>query len=508
MRRAVVALAAAAIVAGCARHEASRAVAAHTPRPQPSVSPAPPWSQPARRDLQQTLSGIFTSRLARDRTGIAVVSGDGTELFARHATRPVAPASTLKLLVAASALDALGPGYRFETRFAANAAMVDGTLAGPLWLVGGGDPTLTSHDLRGGVGALQRGGLREIAGALDVDASAFAGPEQNPHWDPTDLDEDYAAGTSAISLDSEVVNFVVRPGSVGDAARVRTDPRDLAIGWHGSIRTSPAGAGTLVSIDRSPVVAPLPGPTRVAPAADSPPRTIYDLDGHIEAGIEQHYYKPILGMPGYAGGAVAAMLADRGIGLAGGWASAPVPFGAVTLWSHRSRPLVDLVHVMLVESDNHFAETLLRTLGEGDGRAGTDAGGIAFERTELAKLGIRYRRLTLYDGSGLAPSDRVEPIMLARLLSAAARMSAGSAFVADLPRVGIEGTVKNHDLHAALGRTRAKSGHIAGVNGLAGYVATMHHGRIAFAFVVNDPDANEDVIYHEEDDALDALARM
>jgi len=458
--------------------------------------------------LQQTLSGIFTSRLARDRTGIAVVSGDGTELFGRNATRPVAPASTLKLLVAASALDALGPGYRFETRFAASAPMTGGTLAGPLWLVGGGDPTLTSRDLSGGVGALRTAGLREIAGALDVDATAFAGAEQNPHWDPTDLDEEYAAGTSAISLDSDVVNFVVRPGNVGDAARVRTDPRNLAIDWHGSIRTVPVGAGSLVSIERSPVVSPLPGPTLLAPAAAPPPKTTYDLDGHIEAGIEQNYFKPILGVPGYAGGAVAAMLADRGIGLAGGWATAPTPFGAVTLWSHRSRPLVDIVHVMLVESDNHVAETLLRMLGEGDGRAGTDAGGIAFERSELAKLGVRYRRLTLYDGSGLAPSDRVEPIMLARLLSAAARMAAGNAFVADLPRVGIEGTVKHHDLHAALGRTRAKSGHIAGVNGLAGYVTTLHHGRIAFAFVVNDADANEDVIYTEEDQALDALARM
>jgi D-alanyl-D-alanine carboxypeptidase len=75
-----------------------------------------------------------------------------------------------------------------------------------------------------------------------------------------------------------------------------------------------------------------------------------------------------------------------------------------------------------------------------------------------------------------------------------------------LPLDGIEGTVKHHDLHDALGRTRAKSGHIEDVNALAGTIATMHHGRIAFAFVVNDPRADADIVYEEVDRALDALA--
>jgi D-alanyl-D-alanine carboxypeptidase len=74
--------------------------------------------------------------------------------------------------------------------------------------------------------------------------------------------------------------------------------------------------------------------------------------------------------------------------------------------------------------------------------------------------------------------------------------------------VGLDGTVKHHDLHDALGRTRAKSGHIENVNGLAGTIATEHHGRVAFAFIVNDPRANADVVTEEEDRALDAIARM
>jgi D-alanyl-D-alanine carboxypeptidase/D-alanyl-D-alanine-endopeptidase (penicillin-binding protein 4) len=106
----------------------------------------------------------------------------------------------------------------------------------------------------------------------------------------------------------------------------------------------------------------------------------------------------------------------------------------------------------------------------------------------------------------LAPSDRIAPIVLAKLLSAEARGPNGDVFTRSLALAGVEGTVKSHDLHDALGRVRAKSGHIAGVNGLAGLVDTRHHGRVAFAIIVNDPNADAGDVYDETDRALDALS--
>jgi D-alanyl-D-alanine carboxypeptidase/D-alanyl-D-alanine-endopeptidase (penicillin-binding protein 4) len=192
--------------------------------------------------------------------------------------------------------------------------------------------------------------------------------------------------------------------------------------------------------------------------------------------------------------------------LVGGYRTGAAPLGAFTLWLHRSAPLDALVREMLVNSNNHTAETLLRVLGESGGRAGTDAAGVAFEKRELARLDVSRERMRLYDGSGLAPSDRIMPETLAQLIAKVSRGPYGDVFVRSLPRVGLEGTVRHHELRDALGRTRAKSGHIEGVNGLAGTIATRHHGRIAFAFIVNDPRANADVVYTSEDRALDALS--
>ncbi|HYL27611.1 MAG TPA: D-alanyl-D-alanine carboxypeptidase, partial [Candidatus Nitrosotalea sp.] len=62
-----------------------------------------------------------------------------------------------------------------------------------------------------------------------------------------------------------------------------------------------------------------------------------------------------------------------------------------------------------------------------------------------------------------------------------------------LPRGGRDGTLQDYDFTTALGRVRAKSGHLSDVSALAGYVTTQRHGRVAFAFLVNgspgDPDA-------------------
>jgi D-alanyl-D-alanine carboxypeptidase/D-alanyl-D-alanine-endopeptidase (penicillin-binding protein 4) len=467
----------------------------------------PTWTAAQRDDLRTSMESIFSDDITENGgAGLVVVDGDGATLFGRRATVPMAPASTLKLVVAASALDKLGPAHRFETRFAANAAPdPDGTVRGDLWLIGGGDPTLTSDDLRRGVGTLARAGIRTIDGTLDVDDTAFSGPEQNPRWDPDDLSYDYAAGTSAISVDEDTIEFDVTPDPAGGDAHVRPVPENDSIGFTGTVHTA---GDTDLTIERQ---TQLPSFGSVASAGSndtsSEPRTEYALDGHIAQGETQKFYKPVLGIPGYVGGVVAYMLGERHIGLAGGYRAQAAPATAVPLWIHRSGPLDDIVHEMLVNSNNHTAETLLRIVGESASRPGTDGAGVAVEKAELAKLGVPRDGLRIYDGSGLAPSDRIMPLTLAKLIAAVSRGPLGSTYVRSLPLVGIEGTVRHHDLHEALGRVRAKSGHIADVNGLAGTIATEHHGRIAFAFVLNDPRADADVVYEEMDRALDRLVR-
>ncbi|HMD01604.1 MAG TPA: D-alanyl-D-alanine carboxypeptidase/D-alanyl-D-alanine-endopeptidase, partial [Candidatus Baltobacteraceae bacterium] len=359
-------------------------------------------------------------------------------------------------------------------------------------------PLLTSDELRGGVGALARAGVLRVAGPIVVDDSAFAGSELNAHWSTDDLDEGYAARTSALSLDGNTVEFHVAPGAVGEPAQISIEPPNDLVRVSGSILTGGPGSGSNLTINRA-TSAP-------ASALDDPAPNDFRVDGRIETGEVQKYWKPVVGLPNYVGGALARMLAQRGIGFDGSAQTGPAPLAAQPLWIHRSQPLAAIVDEMLTNSNNHSAEQLLRILGAHAGRAGTDANGIAVERRELARLGISREGLRIFDGSGLSPDDRVEALTLAKLVAQELQTPASSALLGAMPRVGLDGTVVYHNLTEALGRARAKSGHIDGVNGLVGTVLSRHHGRIAFAFIVNDPRYQADAITAEEDHALDALA--
>jgi D-alanyl-D-alanine carboxypeptidase/D-alanyl-D-alanine-endopeptidase (penicillin-binding protein 4) len=161
-----------------------------------------------------------------------------------------------------------------------------------------------------------------------------------------------------------------------------------------------------------------------------------------------------------------------------------------------------------VTSNNHTAEQLLRVVGAQERHIGTLRTGAEAERSELALLDIPTPGLRIVDGSGLSPFNRVAALTLARLTAAELQTPEGARFLLGLPRVGIEGTVSYHRLHAALGKARAKSGHIEGVNALAGTVQTARHGRVAFAIIVNDPRAYGDAVTVGQDRMLDALAGL
>lgn len=376
------------------------------------------WSNGDRNKLRDELQSAFAPAIdGAAGWSLAVIGADGRTIYGDRANRAVAPASVQKLVVAATALDALGPQYRYHTLLAGPDAIgTNGVLAGDLWLIGSGDPSLQSDDLRSGIGVLARVGLHHIAGGVVVDDSALNGPEINSHWASDDDGQDYAPPTSAISVDGDTIESVADVG-----------------------------------------------------------------------GVEQKVWTPMQEVPRYVAGRLNGMLLARGIVPAKRPAIGAAPLESVVLWDHRSLPLAALETHMLFVSDNHYAEQLLRTVGEEAMQMPDDAGGIAAERQFLERHGIPGPGLRLFDGSGLSPDNRIAASTLARLLAD----QEASLYVL-LPRGGREGTLEDYDFTTALGRVRAKSGHLSNVSALAGYVMTQHHGRASFAFLVDGSPGDAD----------------
>ncbi len=216
------------------------------------LSAGPSEVDPEIQELQNDLEGILraTGNRQEDWAVLAISLDRNDTLLALNADLAMVPASNMKLLSTAAALHILGPDYRYRTFLLADGPLSDGTLEGDLILFGTGDPTF-SERFRPSEGAaldsladqLFGQGLREVGGNLVVDGSFFGGPDLHPDWRAEDLNDDFAAPVSALSLAENLVTLRVEAGSwVGAQPSIFTVPADAGIPLENTARTVSAGS--------------------------------------------------------------------------------------------------------------------------------------------------------------------------------------------------------------------------------------------------------------------------
>jgi D-alanyl-D-alanine carboxypeptidase/D-alanyl-D-alanine-endopeptidase (penicillin-binding protein 4) len=195
----------------------------------------------------------------------------------------------------------------------------------------------------------------------------------------------------------------------------------------------------------------------------------------------------------YAARALAAALLARGVAVEGGAASTTDSLAYRTarlgtpLAERLGRPVDDIIFPILSESQNTFAEYLLKILGREIDGAGSWEAGIAVERRFLRDaVGLDSTAFALVDGSGLATANLVTPRALVRLLDYVARHPRGAAFLGALARPGGPGTLLRRFLGTRVAtRLAAKTGSVTHVNSLSGYVERGAGRRLTFAILAN-----------------------
>jgi D-alanyl-D-alanine carboxypeptidase/D-alanyl-D-alanine-endopeptidase (penicillin-binding protein 4) len=152
-----------------------------------------------------------------------------------------------------------------------------------------------------------------------------------------------------------------------------------------------------------------------------------------------------------------------------------------------SRPLRDWIFPVLNTSQNLFAEMLLKQLGKRFGAGGSWKQGLAVERRFLIdSVRIDSTEFLLSDGSGLSSENLMSPRAFTQLLRFIRQHPRFPTFAAGLPRAGGAGSLRTRFVGTPVaGRVQAKTGSIAGVNTLSGYMERPGGSPLTFSVELN-----------------------
>jgi len=405
--------------------------------------------------------------------------GESTPRLTLNATTPRLPASVIKLLTTAAALDSLGPTFTFNTEASATGNLSKGRLSGDLVIKGYGDPELSRQDLWGLLDALRRRGVETVAGDIVLDSSYFSPPEEGRGDFDGKPTAAYNALPQGLSVNRQLtrVDMEVAPDR---SLRVHTDPPLANIEVRNELR-----------LVQAPCLRKHHSPTVTVFQEDG--RDVIRLSGPFAAQCEADQAELLVLDPQrHAAAAVEALWRDLGGKLEGRVRAGTAPAGAVLLHEVRSRPLGELVRDINKPSNNLMTRTLLLTLGAKQlGPPGTPAKGQEAVRRWLADAGLEFPELTLGNGSGLSRDAAVSAQSLGRLLNYMYHRPTMPEYLASLSVVGVDGTMRKRLRGSPVkGHAHIKTGTVRGASGIAGYVLDRQGDRWIVVALMNGKTLN------------------
>ena len=401
---------------------------------------------------------------------------EGKTVYSYDTDRLQSPASVLKTVATATALEILGEDYRYPTTLEYDGILESGTLEGNLYIKGSGDPSLGSSHFAPGqnkflstwIAALQKAGIKHITGSVISDESIFDTEGVSIKWLREDMGNYYAPGSYGISIFDNMYKLSLQTGAAGNRPVLKgTEPDIPFIRFKNYLKAAP------VSSDSAYIIG--------APLDD-----VRYLYGVLPANREAYVLKGDIPDPAlYLARYLTDQLQQKGIRVDGSPSCYRIEVEEnrwkkgerkeiVTTYSPTLREIASVCNHV---SHNLYADALVKTVGlqykpRRNEMISSFGRGVQVVKEYWEKKGLDVFPLRMNDGSGLAPADKVSAGFMGELLVYMATESAVSdAFIASLPQAGIEGLVRNFLKGSKLqGKAHLKSGGITGVRSYAGYI--------------------------------------
>ncbi|MEM6645274.1 MAG: D-alanyl-D-alanine carboxypeptidase/D-alanyl-D-alanine-endopeptidase [Bacteroidota bacterium] len=422
----------------------------------------------------------------------------GDVVYTRNAEKSFIPASNTKLYTTYAALHALGPDFVYETPLYYAGTIQDGVLQGNLIIRGAGDPTIggrfTDGDrtatFRAWADALKALGIVRIEGDIIGDDDAFDDQALGYGWSWDDELYYYSAETGALSFNDNCVDFELKATSAGAPADVTWAPHNTSfVTVHNTSRTIDAA----LRIDEDYARTRDGNAFTLGSLVPEEQTDFESLSVHNPTAFFLHVFREVLLQEGLAHSGRIVDIDDMSI----------KPSYADTLLTlvatHTSPPLAEIIGVVNKNSQNFYAEQLLKTLGglpdeasatslDPDLLMGSAARGIAVSERYYGAAGVDTSRIQLVDGSGLARQNLVTATMTTDLLLAARSASDTSyanTYIRSLAVAGQQGTLRYRLNDANAPSVYAKTGTVGNASALSGYLNPFSSRPLVFAIMVN-----------------------
>jgi D-alanyl-D-alanine carboxypeptidase/D-alanyl-D-alanine-endopeptidase (penicillin-binding protein 4) len=418
--------------------------------------------------------------------GFSVVKTEtGEMVFELNAQTGLAPASCQKIITSATAMELLGPAYRYQTILGYDGEISQNILHGNVWVIGSGDPTMGSWRYDSTkeekqpdqlVKLLQQKGIAGIEGAL-IGYSGNWDSETIPGgWIWDDMGNYYGAGDAALNWHENQYDLVLRSDSVvgNKVSIIETRPRLYEVNLQSQLVSAAKGSGDRSSIYLSPyssqgfVRGTIPVDEKSFTISGSFPDPALQLLGIWEAKLDSAKMKP----QSFSVSNNKEMPAYR------------------TLGALISPPLDSINYWFMKKSINLYGEALLKTMAYQKYGLGSTAKGVELVKEFWKERGIEPSALHIIDGSGLSPQNHVTADALVKVLQYAKSRPWFPYYYDALP---------------VYNGMKLKSGTIGGVKSFAGYHTAKDGTAYTVALIINNYDGSAAEIVGKMFKLLDEL---
>ncbi len=457
-------------------------------------------------DLRNDLVNLFAdSAISNAHVGIHVASLKSKEvLFARNDTKSFVPASNMKIVSTAVAMDFLGADFQYTTTVFLDGLLKksSGEFVGNVIIRGAGDPSMSQYFYPDPMSILHQWcdtfdslGIRSIRGNIVGDDSYFEDEPWGEGWSWDDIPYSFSAQLSALSFNDNKVEVVTKPAfSLGQIADAMVIPTTNYVSLVNSVRTVPKDSASGINATRQAYSNVVYVSGTIAPPADS----TQDPRRSSSVAVDN----PTL----FLVSLFKRTLSERGIVVRGSIYDAKQWGDKIAYTELRpvayttSPPLKEIIRNVNTISNNLGAELVWRTAAkEFSGKGSAEKGELLVQKF-MEKNGLSAKGMVVADGSGLSRFNIISPKHLVGILTAMHNSRNKSAFTRSLAAPGEKGTLQNRLKNTIAASTlKAKTGTLTNVSSLSGYITTRDQEPLVFSMIFNNYTTPSSVVRNIQD---------